>query len=104
MLEALRLMQGRQRHVILFPEGARFSDGQIHQFLLGYALLAEKTARPVVPVYIEDTYKICPMGSFSVSYAPVRLIVGPQFLIGANESLAEFNDRVHAWFVNQVGK
>jgi long-chain acyl-CoA synthetase len=36
--------------VLIFPEGTRSSDGELHQFRAGIGLLAQQSGVPVVPV------------------------------------------------------
>jgi 1-acyl-sn-glycerol-3-phosphate acyltransferase len=40
----------------IFPEGHRFSDGKIHPFENGIAMLALNAESPVLPVYISGRY------------------------------------------------
>jgi len=104
LLTTLRLIQGKNTHIIDFPEGGRYADGNVHPFLFGFALLAKKTGRPVCPIFINDTYKICPSGHFSIKYAKITLIVGTSFTLQAGESIEEFTQRVHAWFIKTSGE
>lgn len=46
--------------VIVFPEGRRSPDGELHSFKLGVALLALKCDCPVVPVFIKGTFEVWP--------------------------------------------
>ena len=87
--------------MIIFPEGGRYSDGKVHDFLWGFAIIARKTGRPVVPVLIVDTYKVYPMGSFFVNYSPIKVIIGKPFVMLEQESDEAFIKRVHAWFLQQ---
>ena len=45
-------------HVMIFPEGGRYTDGTIHEFFGGFVILAKKTGRPVVPVCIVGANKV----------------------------------------------
>ena len=49
-----RLKEGRA--VILFPEGTRSPDGQLHQARAGIGLMVLKSGAPVVPVRILGSY------------------------------------------------
>jgi len=53
-----RLKNGGQ--VVLFAEGTRTHDGKIGKFLPGFALLAQKAAKWVVPVVIDGAYEAWP--------------------------------------------
>jgi len=87
-------------HVLLFPEGARFDDGDIHEFYKGFSLLARQLNRPVVPLYIHNAHAVYPKGSFLLrSNEPVFVEVGPEFVQGEGESHEHFTHRVRLWFV-----
>jgi 1-acyl-sn-glycerol-3-phosphate acyltransferase len=53
-----RLEQGRA--ILIFPEGSRTKDGQMHEFKRGVALLVKKARCPVVPVAIAGAYEAWP--------------------------------------------
>jgi 1-acyl-sn-glycerol-3-phosphate acyltransferase len=50
--------------VVIFPEGARSSDGFVRPFRIGAAQLAVQCQVPVVPVGILGTYAAMPRGSY----------------------------------------
>jgi 1-acyl-sn-glycerol-3-phosphate acyltransferase len=102
LFDALRLIQGKNRHIIIFPEGERFSDGKVHEFLSGFALLAEKAERPVVPIYLQNVYKVCPAGHFSVNYAQVSITIGHGLIRQPDETAQDFTHRVQQWFIQRV--
>ena len=52
------------RKLIIYPEGTRSVDGEIHSFRPGIGLLALRSRVPVVPLYIEGTYASQPKGMF----------------------------------------
>jgi 1-acyl-sn-glycerol-3-phosphate acyltransferase len=101
LLESIRLTKDTLRSLIIFPEGGRFSDGKIHDFLWGFAIIARKTGHPVVPVLIVNAYKVYPLRSFFVNYYPIKVIVGKPFTLGAEESDEAFLKRVREWFIEQ---
>jgi len=97
------LAQNKLRHILLFPEGARFSDGRIHPFFGGFAALAKKLGRPIVPVYIKNAHKVLAKDAFLINNTvSLRLTVGPSFTYGAQESDQTFKQRVHEWFCMQA--
>lgn len=54
---ALQLIrQGRK--VVIFPEGSRSPDGELHEGQLGVGMLVHRTNCQVVPVYVDGTYDI----------------------------------------------
>lgn len=91
-----------QLHVMIFPEGARFVDNHIHAFFSGFAVIAQKTRRPVVPVLIQNVGKVYPPGGHWVYDYPVTVTIGRTMIIGPQEDERAFVQRVHAWFVQQM--
>lgn len=74
--EAARKIRGGTS-VIIFPEGTRSSDGEVHDFKAGAMLLAIKSGVPIVPVAIIGTYRILPKGKLLMHPGRVRIHVGP---------------------------
>jgi len=59
MCEAL----DRGESLIVFPEGTRSDDGQIHDFKAGlYHLVKARPGTPCVPVYLQNLSRILPKG------------------------------------------
>lgn len=103
LVKAIKMLNGKKRHVIIFPEGGRYIDGnKIHDFFAGFVIIAKKTGRPVVPVLILNAYKVYPPGSFLIHRHPVKVIVGKPFYYQEGEADKEFKDRVRKWFVDNV--
>lgn len=61
------------KHVVIFPEGTRSSDGTIGEFKPGAFYLARKAGVPVIPVYIEGGRIALPKGS--LIFRPGELFV-----------------------------
>lgn len=101
-LRGLRSMRQGNRHVILFPEGARYADGDVHEFLEGFGLIARHTGRPVIPVYMPDNYLVYPPHSFWVNFNPLKAVVGPVFVREGDESDELFVARVRDWFLQEA--
>lgn len=65
ILRSMRAILGRLEQgvpVLVFPEGSRTPDGEIHDFERGIALLLERAKCPVVPIAIEGAYGAFPRG------------------------------------------
>jgi len=88
-------------NIMIFPEGGRFVDGNIHDFFGGFTLLAKKIGRPVVPVCIRGVNRVYPPDSFLVYRHPINVIVGKPFVWQQSETDEDFKKRIHAWFVDQ---
>lgn len=103
LLQAIKIIQEQQRHAIIFPEGGRYvEDNGVREFFSGFAMLAQRTNRPVVPVMIFDAYTVYPPESFLIYWHPIKVVVGPAFVFHEGEALDAFKDRVWQWFVGQA--
>jgi 1-acyl-sn-glycerol-3-phosphate acyltransferase len=69
---AERMRQGAS--VILFGEGTRTRDGNLQNLKRGAFSLAVKAGMPVVPVTINNTFKILPRGSLRVNPADIEIV------------------------------
>jgi 1-acyl-sn-glycerol-3-phosphate acyltransferase len=98
----LRLAQETKAHILLFPEGARYTDGKVHDFLNGYVFIAKRTGRPLVPVAILGVNLIYPPGQFLLYSAPIHVVIGKPFQFGADETDEAFKQRVYDWFEQQM--
>jgi 1-acyl-sn-glycerol-3-phosphate acyltransferase len=76
MAESGRIIRERGISVLIFPEGGRSLDGELQDFKEGAAYIAIKAGVPVVPVGIQGTFKILPMGSVLPRPGRVTLRVG----------------------------
>ena len=104
LFKAYDLAKDKPIHILIFPEGKRYSDGKIHNFLPGFAVLAKKLNRPVIPVKIEGTNKILPKKQFIIdsNASHVKLIVGKPFWYQKDETEKEFVARVRDWFSHSI--
>jgi 1-acyl-sn-glycerol-3-phosphate acyltransferase len=73
ILEQLQLGKA----VVVFPEGARTSDGQMHPLKAGIHLLIKRTQAPIVPVGIAGAYDAWPIWRKYPIPAPLFLPVRP---------------------------
>jgi 1-acyl-sn-glycerol-3-phosphate acyltransferase len=62
--------------LILYPEGTRSTDGEMHAFRSGAALFAIELDVPVVPAYIEGAHHILPKGHYMPRSGPVTVRFG----------------------------
>jgi 1-acyl-sn-glycerol-3-phosphate acyltransferase len=75
MAEAAQIIRNRGISVLIFPEGGR-SPHQMREFREGAAYIAIKAGAPAVPVGLDGTRQILPMGSIHVRPGEVVLRVG----------------------------
>jgi len=104
LLQIIRILNNRMHHCMIFPEGGRFTDGSVHDFYSGFAILAKKLGRPVVPVYLHNLNKVYPPDVFWIRNYPIKVVIGRPFIMQENETDKEFKDRVYAWFCEQAEK
>lgn len=73
---ALRALQGG-KVVCLFPEGSRTPDGELQPAKGGVGFLIAKAKVPVVPVYLDGTFRAWPRGGKWIRPVKIKVIYGP---------------------------
>lgn len=101
LLEVIQLVDGKDRHVMIFPEGGRYTDGNLREFFRGFVVLAKKTNRPILPVRIFGINKVYPPNTFLLHYHPVKVVIGKPMYYTESDTDETFKDRVYAWFLEQ---
>jgi 1-acyl-sn-glycerol-3-phosphate acyltransferase len=102
LLQAIKVMQEYGLSAMIFPEGTRRIDGNVHEFFAGFVILAKKMKVPVVPVRIFGANKVYPPDTFLVNYYPITVVVGPAFYMEDGEEDEAFKQRVYDWFLKQT--
>jgi 1-acyl-sn-glycerol-3-phosphate acyltransferase len=74
-IERAAALLERGKSVLLFPEGTRSVDGEVHTFHKGVALLAERGVT-YVPVGVSGTASVLPKGARRPRSAPVTVVFG----------------------------
>lgn len=62
--------------ILIFPEGLRSTTGEIKPFRGGIGMIGARLALPIVPVRIDDVYRLMPVGSRFVRPGRVRVTFG----------------------------
>ncbi|MBD3231597.1 hypothetical protein GF322_02950 [Candidatus Dependentiae bacterium] len=103
-VKILQLMKTNSKHLLLFPEGKRFNDGKIHDFMPGVSLFAKKLNLPVIPILIKGTNKIFPKKSFLIdsTASEVKLIVGKPFYYKNESKEEDFVFTMQEWFTQTL--
>lgn len=101
LLEIIQLVDNKDRHVMIFPEGGRYTDGELRDFFRGFVVLAKKLNRPIVPVRIFGVNKVYPPKTFLLQYHPVKVVIGKPMYYGEEDTDDTFKDRVYGWFLEQ---
>jgi len=67
--------------VLIFPEGARSRTGKMNAFKQGVGVLGVEMKVPVVPVKVENSFKVLPRGAKWLHFARVRVKIGKPIMI-----------------------
>jgi 1-acyl-sn-glycerol-3-phosphate acyltransferase len=62
--------------LVIFPEGARSSDGQLHSFMGGAFYAALKAQVDVVPMALVGTFEMLKMNTWHIKPGPLHLVAG----------------------------
>jgi long-chain acyl-CoA synthetase len=89
------LAQGRS--VLMFPEGTRSADGEIHEFKSGAGLLALRSHCDVLPVLIRGTHDVMGKGSLIPRRHPIEVRIGRTITAAELRELAESSDGAGAY-------
>jgi 1-acyl-sn-glycerol-3-phosphate acyltransferase len=61
---------------VIYPEGTRSLDGRLYRAKVGVGWLALKSGAPIVPVGVQGTQKVLPVGSKIPKVVPVTVTFG----------------------------
>lgn len=87
----------RGNNVVIFPEGTRSVGGALGAFKESYAILARELGVPVVPVVIDGTHRVLPVGGwFPRLLEKVQVTFLEPVRPGEGEAAESFNRRVRA--------
>ncbi len=71
-----RLLENSGNTLLLFPEGTRSTTGELGEFKSGIGLMLAGTQVPIIPCYLDGTYRAWPKGSYFPRPRRVRLVIG----------------------------
>ena len=78
-LQGLRISQEilkQNECLLIYPEGTRSVTGELQPFKPGLGLLAYESGSPIIPTYIDGTYRALPKGKSFPSKSRVRVTFG----------------------------
>lgn len=101
LVRIIKIVRQTQGSLIIFPEGARYADGEIHDFFGGFVTLAKSLNRPVIPVRLFGANVVYPLGAFLIAWHPITVLVGKPMMIQDGEADDAFKERVRQWFIEQ---
>ncbi len=99
---AIDLLEDRW-NILIYPEGGRSPDGNLQEFKGGAAYLAERSRRPVIPVYIHDAgylrgarYAKAPKftGAEGQNTHPVSVTFGAPLMPFVDENIRRYGARI----------
>ena len=103
--EMLPRIQERMQHgysLLIFPEGTRSVDGQVHKFRRGAFHIAEQLQCDVVPVTLCGTGQCLPKLDFCLRPGRILVEVGERVTYASGlmgQTHSEMTRRWHQWFV-----
>ena len=88
ILKVMRLLKASER-VVIFPEGSRSPDGEIHEAMPGIGLIISKLASvPVQPLRISGAFDCLPIHSSKLRFRPITVSIGDPIPFSAEEHRA----------------
>lgn len=69
-------MIDRGYSILIFPEGARTLDGEIHEFMSGIGYMVANMKLPVVPIKVDGFFHILPAGKSIPRFGPSSIKFG----------------------------
>jgi 1-acyl-sn-glycerol-3-phosphate acyltransferase len=97
-------------NLLMFPEGTRSRDGELHKLRSGAAAIAQQHGIPIVPIYVEGTHDAMPPGRnwpkkrwLLARRYRVEVHFGPPIWPKADEHRSEIMARVRAFLEEQAG-
>lgn len=91
------------KSLIIFPEGGRSFDGELMEFKKGVGILSTELDVPVIPAYINGTFKALPRGAVWPRFSEIRVEFGKPLhpseidMSGKPQDLDEYQ-----FFVNEL--
>lgn len=89
ILKVIRLLKEGER-IVIFPEGSRSPDGEIHRAMPGIGLIIGKLASvPVQPIRISGAFDCLPIHSSKLRFRPITVSIGTPIPFSAEERRAK---------------
>lgn len=89
MAKARRSIERNPRSILIFPEGTRSLDGEIHEFKKGAAVLGLTLGLPIVPMAMCGTSDVIRKHSWTLRPRPIELRLGQPIEVAG----LEYKDR-----------
>ena len=79
-----QLLENPGNILLIFPEGTRSTTGELGEFKSGIGLMLAGTQVPIVPCYLDGTFRAWPKGNWFPRPTRVRLVIGAARTYGAS--------------------
>lgn len=76
------------KNVLVYPEGTRSKDGNIHRFKRGAFIIAKESNIGIIPMAIYGSRKILQSGSFDITPGMIEMKIGEEILPETVEKLS----------------
>ena len=98
-------------NLLIFPEGTRSRDGQLHKLRSGAAVIAQQHGIPIVPIYVKGTHEAMPPGRnwpkkhwLLSRRHRVEVHFGPPIWPGIGEHRTDVMARVRTFLETEAGE
>lgn len=95
-LEVVRKQFEKGYSLVIFPEGTRSKDGEIHRFHKGAFLLSKKLNVPIQPVLLVGLHEVNPKNDIMINAGELHVKVLDKLYPQAEESDKDFTKRVQS--------
>ncbi len=86
MKESIKRLNAGEK-LLLFPEGTRTQDGEIHEFKPGFVILAKRAKCPILPIAIAGAYERLPKGMKKIHAGDVYIRLGKPLSVDEVQTL-----------------
>lgn len=87
------------RWILIFPEGTRTPPGTKRKFRIGGALLAEKSAAPIIPV-AHNSGSFWARKQLSKKPGTIKMVIGPA-ITTQGKTAEKINEEVYSWITTE---
>lgn len=103
LFSAIKILKKTKAHFVLFPEGKRISGGAIGKFRGGFAIVASKLKRPIIPIFLSGASTLLPVGGALFNVCDeVTITVGKPIGCDDGQNYSSMVDSTQEWFVKKA--
>lgn len=91
------------KSILIFPEGTRSTDGEIKTGKTGAGMIAKRSKKNILPIYISGTYKALPKGTYFPKFSKISVYVGtPYKLDDTKDNSRQIYDEISNHMVKKI--